>query len=106
MGVHSGQHVLQDDQVITMDGIESLLPRPRRPREFVGVKVSVQRVEVPTRECGIESLVIRLYKAAKYPSRLDAAIAHSMTESSADTTASSLVIGGNGAGGAGVATIN
>jgi hypothetical protein len=47
-----------------------------------------------------------LYNAAKYPSRLDAAIDHSMTESSADTTASSLDIGGIGVGGGGVTTIS
>jgi len=52
------------------------------------------------------AIVIRLYNAAKYPSRLDAAIDHSMTESSADTTASSLDIGGIGVGGGGVTTIS
>jgi hypothetical protein len=50
------------------------------------------------------AIVIRLYSAAKYPSRLDVSIDYSMTESSADTTASSVDIGGIGAGGPGVAT--
>ena len=45
-----------------------------------------------------------LVQRGEIPSRLDVSIDHSVTESSADTTASSVDIGGIGAGGRGVAT--
>ena len=67
--------------------------------------VDVGGKPVQRRRATATATVIRLYSAAKYPSRLDVAIDHSITESSADTTASSFDIGGNGAGGGGGAII-
>jgi hypothetical protein len=57
MGIHSGQHNRKHDQVVAFGGIESFLPRPRRSRKIVRVKVAVQRVEA-TCEGGIESPIL------------------------------------------------
>jgi hypothetical protein len=102
MGIHSGQHVLQHDQVVAFGSIESFC-HLRVGRGNRSGESSVQRVEVTTARrhriapsrsvwnapfCIFGSRHYPLYSAAKYPSRLDVAIDHSITESSADTTAS------------------
>ena len=56
MGVERNQQVLQDDCLTVHGPDERDLPRQRQTADRVGVKESVQRVEVALRESDVELL--------------------------------------------------
>jgi hypothetical protein len=59
VGIHAGEHVLDDDRFRMRGAVEGHAPAMRWLRKRAGMEVAVQRREVAAGECNVEELHAR-----------------------------------------------